>query len=198
VSGTRLKLLLRTLARRPDRDALQIGLHSTAVRLQNGTADGSSSTKGSTHQQREQWGAATLCCQICQCAIWLVVQKNITRACGCNAQLMCCCVRHTSWPCSRSALAAGVGTLPPGTLPMAVPSKEAYERVQVRKQSCSLSAGVRNSWFASSSSCACDKRAGAMSSRRACLARLLLLQPMAHPPTSACRNATAHGIAGGI
>ncbi|KAI7838010.1 hypothetical protein COHA_008192 [Chlorella ohadii] len=68
-------LVLALVVSLPDRGALQIELHSTAVRVQNDTAGGSSSTAGSTHQRR-------------------------------------------------------VGTLPPGTLPMMVPSKEAYKRVQ--------------------------------------------------------------------
>lgn len=59
-SGQKARVLLRTLSRRPDRGALQIELHSTAVRVQNETAGGSSSTAGSTHQRREQLGAAVV------------------------------------------------------------------------------------------------------------------------------------------
>lgn len=101
---------------RPDRGALRITLNRTAVRIED-------SSGGGTHQHSELTGAVALAHEPpAQCPALHPPADALL------SSLFCSLVSPIPSPPP-----AGMGALPPGTLPMACPREGMYKQVQVRK-----------------------------------------------------------------
>lgn len=133
---------------RPDRGALRITLNRTAVRIENNSGGGSG-TDGSTHQHSELMGAAALAHEAP--AQWPALHPPADALLALSF-----CSLVSLFP---SPSPAGVGVLPPATLPMAFPSEDAYKQVQVRKHRLlAVSCRVQLPVNAGQQGCASDQR----------------------------------------